>query len=60
MLFVNGDDDTITCALSRGCCKVNGIAVSRPVCGGLPYHKYDFLNIVNTNIPFFEILFLLL
>ena len=34
-----------------GCCEVNGTAVN-DVCGGLPHlRKYDFLNIVKTNIP---------
>jgi hypothetical protein len=51
-LFVNGaDDDATTCAFSRGCCKVNGTAV-KAVCGGLPHlRKYEFLDIVKTNIP---------
>jgi hypothetical protein len=51
-LFVNGaDDETTTCALSRGCCEVNRAAV-KAVCGGL-YHlkKYDFSNIVKKNCP---------
>jgi len=52
MLFVNGaDNDTRTCAFSRGCCEVKGTAVNA-VCGGLPHiRKYDFLNIVKTYIP---------
>ena len=52
ILFVNGaDDDATTCAFSRGCCKVNGTAV-KAVCGGLPHlRKYEFLDIVKTNIP---------
>jgi hypothetical protein len=51
MLFVNGaDEDTTTCAFSRGCCEVSGTAV-KAVSGGLPHSgKYDFLNIVKTNI----------
>ena len=52
MLFAIGeDDDATTCAFSRGCCKVNGTAV-KTVRGGLSHsRKYDFLNIVKTNIP---------
>ena len=52
MLFVNrADDDTTTCAFSRGCCEVNGTAV-KAVCEGLSHlSKYDFYNIVKTNIP---------
>ena len=35
----------------KGCCEVNGTAVYA-VCGGLSHlTKYDFLNIVKTNIP---------
>ena len=43
MLFVNrADDDTTTCAFSRGCCEVNGTAV-KAVCEGLSHlRKYDF------------------
>jgi hypothetical protein len=50
--FVNGaDDDATTCAFSRGCCDVSGTAVNA-ICGGLPHlRKYNFLNIVKTNIP---------
>jgi len=52
MLFVIGeDDDATTCVFSRGCCEVNGTAV-KVLSGGLPHlRKYDFLNIVKTNIP---------
>jgi hypothetical protein len=43
-----------TCAFSRGCCEVNGTAV-KTVSGGLPHsRKYDFLNIVKTNVPLRE------
>ena len=52
MLFVIGEDnDATTCAFSRGCCEVNRTAV-KTVSGGLPHsRKYDFLNIVKTNVP---------
>ena len=52
MLFVIGEDDNATtCAFSRGCWEVNGTAV-KAVSGGLSHSgKYDFLNIVKTNIP---------
>jgi hypothetical protein len=52
MLFVIGEDDeATTCAFSRGCCEVSGTAV-KAVSGRLPHSgKYDFLNIVKTNIP---------
>ena len=50
-LFVIGEDGDTTCAFSRGCCEVNGTAV-KAVSGGLSHsRKYDFLNIVKTNIP---------
>ena len=53
VLFVNGaGDDATTCAFSRECCEVNGTAVKEADCGGLShFRKYDFLNIVKTNIP---------
>jgi hypothetical protein len=52
MLFVIGeDDDATTCAFSRGCCEVSGTAI-KAVSGGLSLSgKYDFLNIVKTNVP---------
>jgi hypothetical protein len=52
MLFVIGEDnDATACAFSRGCCEVNGTAVTA-VRGGPPHsRKYDFLDIVKTNIP---------
>ena len=52
MLFVIGEDDNATtCAFSRGFWEVNGTAV-KAVSGGLSHSgKYDFLNIVKTNIP---------
>jgi trimethylamine:corrinoid methyltransferase-like protein len=44
-------DDATACAFSRGCCEVSGTAV-RAVSGRLPHSgKYDFLNIVKTNVP---------
>ena len=51
LLFVKGaDDDATTCVFSRGCYEVNGTAVN-VVCGGLSHlRKYDFINIVKTNI----------
>ena len=53
ILFEIGeDDDTTTCVISRGCCEVNGTAVKAVSGGPPPYsRKYDFLNIVKTNIP---------
>jgi hypothetical protein len=36
---------------SRGCCEVNGTAV-KAISGGQPHsRKYDFLDIVKTNVP---------
>ena len=51
MLFVIGeDDDATTCAFSRGCCEVSRTAI-KGVSGGLSHSgKYDFLNIVKTNV----------
>jgi hypothetical protein len=51
LLFVKGaDDDATKCVFSRGCYEVNGTAVN-VVCGGLSHlRKYDFINIVKTNI----------
>jgi hypothetical protein len=51
-LFVNGiGDDGTTCVFSRGCCEVNGTVV-KDGSGGLTHlRKYDFLNLVKTNIP---------
>ena len=42
MLFVNeADENATTCAFLRGCCEVNGTAISA-VCAGLPHlRKYD-------------------
>jgi hypothetical protein len=52
ILFVNGiGDDGTTCVFSRGCCEVNGTVV-KDGSGGLTHlRKYDFLNLVKTNIP---------
>ena len=51
MLFVIVEDDDATpCAFSRKSCEVSGTAV-KAVSGGLSHSgKYDFLNIVKTNI----------
>jgi hypothetical protein len=47
----DNDNDATACAFSRGCCEVNGTAVTA-VRGGPPHsRKYDFLDIVKTNIP---------
>jgi hypothetical protein len=36
---------------SRGCCEVNGTAI-KAISGGQPHsRKYDFLDIVKTNVP---------
>ena len=52
VLFVNGTgDDGTTCVFSKGCCEVNGTVVKDGFGGLTHLRKYDFLNIVKTNIP---------